>query len=389
VIAGASAVTTIPPASQIVDSLGTVWTLTSGGQIAKNGTVDPATGNVILLLYYNNVIYQETSYINPSGQNDWYVWNGSSWALSSDPRVSTTTTMPPPTFAQTGYTYGAPFVDDTFTGTSLNTSLWNGCMGYTAINNCYTTTTVPTPFSVASNPGVGSNQDQYLDPYPFACSEFPGTGCGNTTGNHLTGGAGGLNMIAAPSTKFSGYTWASGTVTSFGKTLVPSTGGAIQIKAKMPEGSNGAWCALWLLNNGGTSGAPEFDIIDGGVGATTGSVANTSIYTKFFGSTWGGIDVESLTTLGFDVSAGYHTYLFQLVPSTSMTVWVDGVQTFRATQANSGNAIPSSGQFSYQLIMSMQMADAITSAWHTVSDPSGHPGPYTCGIQEVQFYKLP
>lgn len=79
--------TTIPSASRIVDSSGTVWTLTSGHQIAKNGTVDPVTANVVLLLYYSGVIYQEAGTTAPYG---WWSWTSGSWAYrgtNGDPRA--------------------------------------------------------------------------------------------------------------------------------------------------------------------------------------------------------------------------------------------------------------------------------------------------------------
>jgi hypothetical protein len=81
--------TTIPLASQIVDSAGNVWTV-SGGVIYENGATAGFSANVILLLYYNGTIYQENS------SDSWFSWNGSGWtAVSGDPRVSASgTTIP-------------------------------------------------------------------------------------------------------------------------------------------------------------------------------------------------------------------------------------------------------------------------------------------------------
>ena len=67
--------TTVPPASRIVDAADNVWTL-QGGQIAKNGTIDPITANVILLVYQGGGVYQETSDTDSSGNNLWWVWSG-------------------------------------------------------------------------------------------------------------------------------------------------------------------------------------------------------------------------------------------------------------------------------------------------------------------------
>jgi hypothetical protein len=77
--------TTIPSAAQIVDSGGNVWTLASG-VVMKNGMPAGYSANVILLLYYNSVIYQENS------ADNWWSWNGSSWVgINGDPRATTAT----------------------------------------------------------------------------------------------------------------------------------------------------------------------------------------------------------------------------------------------------------------------------------------------------------
>jgi hypothetical protein len=81
---------TIPSATEIVDTSQNVWVV-SGGQIYQNGLVDPITANVTLLLYYNGIIYQETS----SGA--WYQLNTTKWPAgatgwtyrpSGDPRTA-------------------------------------------------------------------------------------------------------------------------------------------------------------------------------------------------------------------------------------------------------------------------------------------------------------
>ncbi len=72
--------TTIPPATQIVDSNGNVWTLATG-IVIENGKPAGYSANVVLLLYYNGVIYQE------NGAKGWWSWNGAAWiAASGDPR---------------------------------------------------------------------------------------------------------------------------------------------------------------------------------------------------------------------------------------------------------------------------------------------------------------
>jgi hypothetical protein len=72
--------TTIPSATQIIDSTGNVWTV-SGGVASENGALAGYTKNVKLLLYVNNTISQE----NTAG--GWWSWTKGTWAASSDPRT--------------------------------------------------------------------------------------------------------------------------------------------------------------------------------------------------------------------------------------------------------------------------------------------------------------
>jgi hypothetical protein len=78
--------TTIPSATQIIDSSGSVWTL-AGGVVAENGAAAGYSANVTLLLYENGVIYQQNS------AGGWWSWNGSAWASSSDPRSAPAPTI--------------------------------------------------------------------------------------------------------------------------------------------------------------------------------------------------------------------------------------------------------------------------------------------------------
>jgi hypothetical protein len=73
--------TTIPPATQIVDSNGGVWTVDTGGVCYRNGVQASGCSYVKVLLYYNNVMYVENTY------GAWYQWNGSSWTvIAGDPQ---------------------------------------------------------------------------------------------------------------------------------------------------------------------------------------------------------------------------------------------------------------------------------------------------------------
>jgi hypothetical protein len=76
--------TTIPSATQIVDGSDNVWTL-SGGVVYEKGALAGYSKNVTLLLYDNNIIYQE----NASG--GWWSWNGTTWVASSVPVTAANT----------------------------------------------------------------------------------------------------------------------------------------------------------------------------------------------------------------------------------------------------------------------------------------------------------
>lgn len=81
---------TIPPLTQLRDSEGAVWTV-SGGVIYRDGTLGGFSANVVLLLYYNSVIYQQ----NQAG--DWWSWTGGAggtWLATSDPRTGSAPAVP-------------------------------------------------------------------------------------------------------------------------------------------------------------------------------------------------------------------------------------------------------------------------------------------------------
>jgi hypothetical protein len=75
--------TTVPGASQIVDSQGAVWTLGSGGKILRNG-VHAAWGYGSQILWSGGVIYVQGT------DSRWWRWTGSSWASVSAPLASGT-----------------------------------------------------------------------------------------------------------------------------------------------------------------------------------------------------------------------------------------------------------------------------------------------------------
>ena len=104
--------TTIPPATNIVDDRGVTWTV-SGGQIYRNGNVQPETNGVALLLYWNKVVYQQNS---AAQGGNWWLWDNSiadtaphKWVATTDPRATSSDTTNPTvsiTFPANGQTFG-------------------------------------------------------------------------------------------------------------------------------------------------------------------------------------------------------------------------------------------------------------------------------------------
>ena len=77
-LGASSSGTRIPPASQIVDASGNVWTV-SGGVVYENGAAAGFSANVTNLVYEGQTVYQN----NDAG--GWWSWNGSTWVSASSP----------------------------------------------------------------------------------------------------------------------------------------------------------------------------------------------------------------------------------------------------------------------------------------------------------------
>jgi hypothetical protein len=106
--------------SAIVDAAGHKWTITSGGQVAVNGTADATTANVTELAYVNGKVWQENT------ANNWYsktaptdTWSAAT-TTSPLPAATTPTTPTTPTGSANDGSSGAP------AGTPLLPTLLNG-----------------------------------------------------------------------------------------------------------------------------------------------------------------------------------------------------------------------------------------------------------------------
>jgi hypothetical protein len=72
----------IPSATQLIDASHSSWTL-NNGVVYKNGAAAAYSANVVALLYYGGVIYQESKTCL------WWSWNGSGWVATSNPNPGT------------------------------------------------------------------------------------------------------------------------------------------------------------------------------------------------------------------------------------------------------------------------------------------------------------
>jgi Ni,Fe-hydrogenase III small subunit len=272
--------------------------------------------------------------------------------------ISPTGTVTPPP----GYTASQLVGQDKFTTASLDSSKWNPWLGQNGARWAGGGIPLPAPFS-SETLAVSPYNAEYYDPYPYASAT-------STTGQHLTGGSG-LNITASPSTHFSAksgiYKWASATISSTGhkSMILPATGGYVQITAKIPDSSHGAWPFFWFLGEGSNR---------------TQNVDWEFGYSKSPNSAMAlGINDKTVATpiASVDLSQGYHTYGTKYVPGKSYTFYLDNKQVATAPTTNTG---------AFELTIGLQMATSKASGWHTVADPVNHRGPYVLAIKDVQVY---
>jgi hypothetical protein len=275
--------------------------------------------------------------------------------------------LPPPA----GYSRTQLIFEDRFLSTSLNTTHWNPWMGDDTYGRWGDQGNLPSPYSSITNcPGdscSGEYELDYADPYPYGFST-------NTAGRHLVGGNGNLALIATPSSAagYLGYSWASATISSYGHVYLPATGGYVQWHAKMPDSRYGAWAALWMLSARGA----EIDMQESGFPCCNGAPVNNVLAMN-----WHGGGSQKLVNAGVDLSASYHTYGLEYRPGRSIKMYLDG--RLMMTYAES---LPTNAK--YEILIDQAIAGPAASGWHTVADPTNHPGPFEFDVDDVQIYSL-
>jgi hypothetical protein len=263
--------------------------------------------------------------------------------------------------APPGYTNQQLIFDDQFAGTGLDASKWNAALGANGVPwNDFGA--LPAPYSGpndTSHGGTGDNAEMYS---PSQVSV--------NNGLTLTAQRNG-NQFART------YAWLSGVVTTEGKFSLPTSGWYVQVKAKMPDQSQGMWPAIWFLP--GTYGGPsnEFDGYEGG---WQGGALNNTMHSDYFANQG---QRQQAYNVGADVTGGYHVYGFQFLPGNSVTAYFDGRQVWQVT-ASSGVTITGEP---YEIILELQVASQATAGWHTVTN--GATPTSSMQVAEVQAYVHP
>jgi hypothetical protein len=284
---------------------------------------------------------------------------------TASPTTTTTTSAPSQMAPPSGYTASEKFMDDTFSGTSLNTSNWNTYLGGNGIRW--------SNFGKLPSPYSGENQPGAFDMAMYSPAPV-------TVNNGLTLTAR-PNDTAPEDAYATDYPWVSGVVTTQGKVSLPATGFYVQVRAKMPDMTAGMWPAIWFLPDTAAEGysVPEMDLYEGG---WLGANANQLMHTDFGGgsSIWTGYR-QLVYDSGVDLSADYHIYGLEYTPGVSVNYYLNGTLVFQQLESDKGG-IPTG---TYELILQLQVADLSTSGWHTTGGTSTE----SMKVSEVQAYNYP
>lgn len=263
--------------------------------------------------------------------------------------ITVSSSMPAPT----GYALSEQTFREPFSGTTLDTSVWQANMGDANYGTWQDSGKLPGAYSAVSNDGGGTAfNSEYGDPAEVLVNY----------GLKLK--AESSNLFAAQSNGLQYYTWKAGYLRTVNQSFFSR--GYIQILVKQPDSSAGMWPALWFLNGEG-----EIDLQEGGYTGGTGPNYNMSSHVHTAGNS------QTIVDTGIDLSAGYHIYGVEYIPGVSVKTYLDG--TLIATFTSN---IPTSA---YELIMVNTIANANATGWHSVLG-GGTLDPNELDIAEVQMY---
>jgi beta-glucanase (GH16 family) len=255
-----------------------------------------------------------------------------------------------------GYTSDELVFNDSFQGSSLNSSYWNTYMSSAASGGW---AWFPNGSGGSAIAPAGSYDAEYMQASHVSVNN-------------------GLTLSATNQSTESGYAYTSGLISSYDK--VEFDGGYLQVSMKEPAG-DGSWPGIWLLP-GAASGQKtdnaEIDVQEGGFtgsGNPNDVVANHLLETS---SKWG-----KVTNVGTDLTAGYNTYAIDWVPGQSITWYLNGKETEQITSAQAN--IPNEPM---ELIISQGVAGPSASGWHTVTDQNT-PSNMAMMVNDIQLYQTP
>jgi beta-glucanase (GH16 family) len=179
-----------------------------------------------------------------------------------------------------------------------------------------------------------------------------------------------------------GYNTEGGVISTFNKFTF--TSGYVQVRAEMPDVSDGQWPAIWLLPNGATTGSEEIDMDEGGMEPSGYGWSSALPLDQTYAPNYHQPDNAQTISLAEDtppgdLSTSYHTYGMELDAGNSVTFYLDG--TPMATQSLGVTEEP------WEIIINMAEIANGVRLWHQPApdDISTLPTS-TLKVAEVQVY---
>ena len=273
---------------------------------------------------------------------------------TTDPPAPTTTTTDPPAApsssgemaAPAGYSASDMVLDDQF----ANLDNWNTYYG---------------PGTQWNNKGdlpsgyTGGNQPDSNDECVYSASQ-----------DTLMSG-GGVSLNDVPSSQFAsqGYSESCGVLTS--KNTLPSGGWYVQVKAQMPDTSDGMWPALWACRRARPRSSTASRVAGRDRAPTSRATATSSPRLGPAASTCGPPRAAPTSSPA-------------TTPTASSTSRAIGHGLLQRPAGVPGPRQHLASE-TYYLFIELQVASSATSGWHTALS-SSTPSPSNMNISEVQVY---